>query len=140
MGAVKYQVKSVFILTPVYMKPNKQDWMRKRMDEYGVVCARLEEKHGCILVDLQSTFDRYFQYRHSSYFAWDRIHPNLIGATIIAREFLSRCGFDYYVMSDIHGEADRFHAMLEKIQFSLEDTRCTYWVMWSTRGQTGSAC
>ncbi len=28
----------------------------------------------------------------------------------------------HYVLSDIHGEADRFHAMLEKIQFSPEDT------------------
>ncbi len=28
----------------------------------------------------------------------------------------------HYVMSDIHGEADRFHAMLEKVQFSPEDT------------------
>ena len=27
-----------------------------------------------------------------------------------------------YVMSDIHGEADRFHAMLEKIEFSADDT------------------
>ena len=28
----------------------------------------------------------------------------------------------HYVMSDIHGEADRFHAMLEKIHFSADDT------------------
>lgn len=28
----------------------------------------------------------------------------------------------HYVMSDIHGEADRFHAMLEKIHFSDDDT------------------
>ncbi len=28
----------------------------------------------------------------------------------------------HYVLSDIHGEADRFHAMLERIQFSPEDT------------------
>lgn len=27
-----------------------------------------------------------------------------------------------YVMSDIHGEAERFHAMLEKIRFSADDT------------------
>lgn len=27
----------------------------------------------------------------------------------------------HYVMGDIHGEADRFHAMLEKIRFSEED-------------------
>jgi len=28
----------------------------------------------------------------------------------------------HYVMSDIHGEADRFHAMLKKINFSESDT------------------
>ena len=28
----------------------------------------------------------------------------------------------HYAMGDIHGEADRFHAMLEKIRFSEEDT------------------
>lgn len=28
----------------------------------------------------------------------------------------------HYVMSDIHGEADRFHAMLEKIRFAADDT------------------
>lgn len=28
----------------------------------------------------------------------------------------------HYVMSDIHGEADRFHAMLEKIQFTADNT------------------
>lgn len=28
----------------------------------------------------------------------------------------------HYVLSDIHGEADRFHGMLEKIRFSNEDT------------------
>ena len=28
----------------------------------------------------------------------------------------------HYLMSDLHGEADRFHAMLEKIRFSDEDT------------------
>ena len=28
----------------------------------------------------------------------------------------------HYVMSDIHGEADRFSAMLETIHFSSQDT------------------
>lgn len=93
--ALNEQTKGILLLTPYYMEPNKQDWMRKRMDEYGAACARLAEKHGCILVDLQTAFDRYFQYHHSSYIAWDRVHPNLIGATIIAREFLNCCRFDY---------------------------------------------
>lgn len=93
--SVKGQIKGFFLITPYYMEPNREDPMRKRMDEYGAVCKRLAQKHGCILVDLQAAFDGYFQYRHSAYIAWDRVHPNLIGATIIARQFLDCCGFDY---------------------------------------------
>lgn len=92
---VKGQVKGIFLLTPYYMEPNKADWMRGRMDEYGAVCERLSQKHDCILVNLQEAFNRYFKYRHSSYIAWDRVHPNQIGATIIAREFLKHCDFTY---------------------------------------------
>ena len=93
--SVKGKGKGIFILTPYYMEPNPQDWMRKRMDEYGAICKKLAAKHGCCLVDLQEVFNRYFEYRHSSYIAWDRVHPNLIGATVIAKAFLSHCGFEY---------------------------------------------
>lgn len=93
--SVKDRVKGIFLLTPYYMEPNKADWMRKRMDEYGAICADLAQKHGCVLVNLQEAFDRYFRHRHSSYIAWDRVHPNQIGATIIARAFLTHCGFAY---------------------------------------------
>lgn len=93
--AVKGRVKGVFLMTPYYMEPNKEDPMRYRMDEYGAICKRLAEKYDCVLIDLQTMFDEYFKYRHSSYIAWDRIHPNLIGATMIAKEFLKYCEFDY---------------------------------------------
>lgn len=93
--SVKGKVKGIFILTPYYMEPNKTDKMRSRMDAYGDICKKLAEKHRCVLVDLQAMFDRYFQYRHSSYIAWDRIHPNSVGATLIAKEFLRYCEFDY---------------------------------------------
>lgn len=93
--SVKDKIKGIFILTPYYMEPNKTDKMRSRMDEYGDICKKLAEKYGCVLVDLQDMFDRYFQYRHSSYIAWDRIHPNSVGVTLIAREFLKYCEFDY---------------------------------------------
>ncbi|MDD7739776.1 MAG: SGNH/GDSL hydrolase family protein [Fusicatenibacter sp.] len=97
--SVKEKVKGIFLMTPYYMEPNEEDWMRKRMDEYGMICKKLAEKHGCIFVDLQETFNEYFQYRHSSYIAWDRIHPNQIGATIIAKAFLSHCDFDYHYVN-----------------------------------------
>ena len=95
LSSLDGKVKGVFLMTPYYMEPNPEDPMRARMDEYGAVCRRLAEKHGCVLVDLQAMFNRYFASRHSCYIAWDRIHPNQVGATLIAREFLSRCGFDY---------------------------------------------
>jgi len=93
--SLKGKVKGTFLITPYYMEPNSDDWMRRRMDEYGEICRQLAQEHGCGFIDLQRVFNQYFAFRHSSYIAWDRIHPNQIGATIIAREILNHCGFDY---------------------------------------------
>lgn len=95
VSSVIDSVKGVFIMTPYYMEPNEDDWMRKRMDEYGAICEAVAEKYGCVFVDLQEAFNLYFRFRHSCYIAWDRIHPNQVGATIIAKEFLKHCEFDY---------------------------------------------
>jgi lysophospholipase L1-like esterase len=93
--SLKGRVKGIFLMTPYYMEPNPADTMRARMDEYGAVCKRLAEKHGCMFIDTQAMFDRYFAHQHSTFIAWDRVHPNQIGAMLIAREFLKQCGFDY---------------------------------------------
>lgn len=92
---VKSNVKGVFILSPYIMEPNTEDMMRKRMDEYVSICRKLAEKHNCIFIDFQKMYEEYCQIRHSSYIAWDRIHPNQVGATLMAREFLKKCEFDY---------------------------------------------
>lgn len=94
MSKAKEGVRGIFILSPYYMEPLRDDPMRARMDEYGNVCRELSEECGVEFIDLQAMFDKYFKYRHSSFIAWDRIHPNQIGATLIAREFLLHCGFD----------------------------------------------
>lgn len=93
--AVKGKVKGILILTPYYMEPCKADMMRARMDEYVEICRRLAEKHSCIFVDFQAMFDRYFAHKHSSYIAWDRVHPNRMGALMMAREVLKNCGYDF---------------------------------------------
>ncbi|MGN1122191.1 MAG: SGNH/GDSL hydrolase family protein [Eubacteriales bacterium] len=95
LDALSGRVKGVFLCTPYIMEPEKGDRMRRRMDEYGEICKKLAAARGCVLVDFQSLYDRFFAYRHSALIAWDRIHPNQIGATLMAREFLSKCGFDY---------------------------------------------
>lgn len=92
---IKNKVKGVFILSPYIIEPNSDDMMRKRMNEYVEICRRLSEKHDCIFVDFQKMYENYCKIRHSSYIAWDRIHPNQIGATLMAKEFLKHCDFDY---------------------------------------------
>lgn len=91
----KDKVKGIFILSPYIIEPNRQDKMRARMDEYTAICKKLAEKHGCTFVDFQKMYEDYCAYRHPCYIAWDRIHPNQIGATLMAKTFLEKCGFDY---------------------------------------------
>ena len=93
--SVKDKVKGIFILTPYIIEPLREDMMRKRIDEYVEICRELAEKYGCIFVDFQKMYEDYCKIRHSSCIAWDRIHPNQIGATLMAREFLKHCEFDY---------------------------------------------
>ncbi len=88
------KAKGVFVMTPYYMEPNPADPMRARMDEYSEVCRKLAKKYGAVLIDLQAMFTEYFSVRHSTYIAWDRIHPNQTGATLIALEFLKKIGFE----------------------------------------------
>lgn len=89
------RVKGVFILSPYYMEPNRSDAMRARMDEYVAICENVAQKYGAVFVDFQKMYEEYCKVRHSTYIAWDRVHPNQIGATLMAREFLRHCGFDY---------------------------------------------
>lgn len=98
--AVKGKVKGIFILSPYYMEPNRRDRMRKRMDEYTEICRVLSEEYGCTFVDFQKVYEDYCKVRHSTFIAWDRVHPNQVGATLMARAFLEKCGFDY-----THGKA-----------------------------------
>jgi lysophospholipase L1-like esterase len=92
---VKDNVKGVFILSPYIMEPNRDDTMRKKMDEYVDACKNLAEKYGCVFVDFQKMYEDYFKIQHSSFVAWDRIHPNQIGAMLMAKEFLKYCDFEF---------------------------------------------
>ncbi|MBQ9785342.1 MAG: SGNH/GDSL hydrolase family protein [Clostridia bacterium] len=93
--AVKDRVKGVFLLSPYYIEPNRADAMRARMDEYVAAMARVAEKYGCTFVNFQQMYEDYCAVRHSSFIAWDRVHPNEKGAVLMAREFLSHCGFEF---------------------------------------------
>lgn len=89
------KVKGILLCTPYYMEPNPEDPMRRRMEEYCEICRELAKQYGCILVDFQKMYDVLFQNRHSTCIAWDRVHPNQMGATRMARELLRRVDFDF---------------------------------------------
>lgn len=85
----------IILMTPFFIEPNPQDAMRARMDEYGKACKRVAERRKTLFVDLQAAFDRVLCFRYSGFITWDRVHPNIYGATVIAREFLRVLDFDF---------------------------------------------
>ena len=88
-------LKGLILMTPYFMEPNRSDPMRARMDQYGAVVKKLAEKYGAILVDLQAAFDDYFRYYHPDSINWDRIHPDIVGHTLIAREILKQLDYQW---------------------------------------------
>ena len=93
--SVDGKVKGILILSPYYIEPNKEDKMRARMDEYVEICRKLAEKYNCTFVDFQKLYADYCEIRHSAYIAWDRVHPNQIGSTLMARAILEKFEFDF---------------------------------------------
>lgn len=83
------------LMTPYFIEPNRSDLMRARMDEYGAICKEIAKETGVIFVDTQAEFDKVLKYRYSAYITWDRVHPNVYGATVLARAFLKAVDFDF---------------------------------------------
>ncbi len=83
------------MMTPYYIEPLKQDEMRFKMDGYGQAVKRVAERHGAIFVDTQAAFDKVLETCYPAAIAWDRVHPNQIGTTTLAKAFLDGIGFDW---------------------------------------------
>lgn len=89
------RVKGVILMTPYYIENQTGDIMRSRMDTYTEIVLKLAAEYRLRCVNLQTMFDRFLQYRHSSFLAWDRVHPSPAGCFLIGVEFLRNIGFDF---------------------------------------------
>ena len=69
--------------------------MRARMDEYGKICKELAEKHNCTLIDFPENVFRLLHIPPLVVYRMGQNTPNQIGATLMAKTFLEKCGFDY---------------------------------------------
>lgn len=88
-------VRGLVLMTPCYVENNRTDAMRARMDEYGAIVKQIAARHGTLFVDTQAAFDPVLAHMHSNAITWDRVHPNHIGHTVLARAFLNAIGFDW---------------------------------------------
>ena len=89
------QVKGIILMTPYYIEAPREDPMRRRMDTYAGITKKLAAEYGLICVDLQKAFDDFLEFRHSSFLAWDRVHPSQSGCFLMGSEFLRQTGFDF---------------------------------------------
>jgi len=82
-------VKGLVLMTPYYIEPNPSDAMRARMDQYGAAVKRVAARYGTLLVDTQAAMNAVLAHTHSAAIAWDRVHPDVVGHTVLARAFLN---------------------------------------------------
>lgn len=86
-------VKGLVLMTPFYIEPNREDAMRAQMDRYGAIVRDIAARHDTLFVDTQAAFDTVLQTVYPATLAWDRVHPNHVGHTLIARAFLQSVDF-----------------------------------------------
>ena len=88
-------VKGMVLMTPVYWEPSTADAMSARVRQYGAICREIAEEKGVLFCDAQAYADRVLAHCHSSYIAWDRVHPNIPGANVLAHALLDVLEFDW---------------------------------------------
>ncbi|GAA0285879.1 lysophospholipase L1-like esterase [Gracilibacillus halotolerans] len=90
--------KQIVLMTPFYIEQNASDLMRAKMDEYGAIVKKISEEEGTIFIDTQDAFLEVLDDLYAAALAWDRVHPNQTGHTILAKSFLNTIGFDWTKM------------------------------------------
>ncbi|OCA88131.1 GDSL family lipase [Bacillus sp. FJAT-27225] len=88
-------VKGIILMTPYYLEGNKDDSMRKTMDEYGMIVKKIANETDSIFINTQAAFDVVLKEFYSASLAWDRVHPSSAGHMVLARAFLNAAGFDW---------------------------------------------
>ncbi len=75
--------KNIIVQTPFFIDNNKDDAMFIEMRKYSKVCENLAKKYDLFFVDTQLAFDEILKDLHPYKISSDRIHPNVIGHTVL---------------------------------------------------------
>ena len=84
------------VMLPFYLELHLDDAKRGRLVRYQEICRELAARYDALLVDTQGAFDRLLAERNANFVSWDRVHPNNVGHSLLAREFLRAVDFDFY--------------------------------------------
>ncbi|MBI5424552.1 MAG: SGNH/GDSL hydrolase family protein [Opitutae bacterium] len=89
IATARPRVREIALLTPFYVEPNRADAMRRRMDEFGAIVARLAPRHGARFIDTQSIIDRLLALHAPETIALDRVHIGDLGHAAFADAVVS---------------------------------------------------
>jgi lysophospholipase L1-like esterase len=79
LAAARPRVRTLLVLTPFYVQPNRDDPMRLRMDEFGAIVAHLAPRHGAIFVNTQAIINRLLTQHAPTEIAHDLVHIGPLG-------------------------------------------------------------
>ncbi len=80
----KPAVKELVLIAPFYLDARRDDPMRAAMDRLGDLVKDAARRHGLACVDAQAAVDRLLSHFHPVFFAFDRVHPSLVGHEALA--------------------------------------------------------
>ncbi len=89
------EAKGMILMTPFFIEPNREDPMRRMMDEYGSIVEKIARSHGTLFVDTQGAFDSWLKHNPSQRLCADRVHPNLTGHAILSQTLLQALGVSW---------------------------------------------
>lgn len=81
------------IISPYFLDNNREDPMRKMVDEINDEYKALAEKYNIGYIDVQTVFDEYLKKSSSYILSGDRVHPKAVGISIIARTIYNHPDF-----------------------------------------------
>lgn len=88
LAGTRQGLQGLVLMTPFLIDPNRNDAMRKMMDDYGRIVRQLADEFDALFVDTQAAFDANLEHIHPMTIAADRVHPATLGHMILARAFL----------------------------------------------------
>ena len=89
------KTKGFMLISPVFIDLNKNDAMRRDIDNLNAILKKLCNETNTIYCDVQSDIDKLLTKLHPTVFSPDRIHPTPTAHYAIARCILKQIGFAF---------------------------------------------